>query len=220
MRNEKTLSLFLVIVMLFGYCATPISNAEQVKRFQSVKDQKKFKTLEQQKNEALESLKIQLKKQGKMHYYQKLKGVIENKYTLNGSNYGIRMKSNNLNNDSYKRIYAPKGGAASYSNEYVDITEVYMTPEDVRKTAANYEYGSTIIGGLISHFFDGSYGLLTLLVGLMYGWQFRQIADKGKGAIFYSCEDKMYLEIINYVMEWDNEPYIVVPPYATVVLKK
>ena len=77
MRNEKTLSLFLVIVMLFGYCATPISNAEQVKRFQSVKDQKKFKTLEQQKNEALESLKIQLKKQGKMHYYQKLKATIQ-----------------------------------------------------------------------------------------------------------------------------------------------
>ena len=45
MRNKKTLSLFLVIVMLFGYCATPISNAEQVKRFQSVKDQRKFKTL-------------------------------------------------------------------------------------------------------------------------------------------------------------------------------
>ena len=54
----------------------------------------------------------------------------------------------------------------------------------------------------------------------MYGWQFRQIADKGKGAIFYFCEDKMYLETINYVMEWDNEPYVVVPPYATVVLKK
>ena len=62
--------------------------------------------------------------------------------------------------------------------------------------------------------------MLTLLVGLMYGWQFRQIADKGKGAIFYFCEDKMYLETINYVMEWDNEPYVVVPPYATVVLKK
>ena len=51
-----------------------------------------------------------------------------------------------------KEFMHQKGGAASYSNEYVDITEVYMTSEDVRKTVSNYEYGSTIIGGLISHF--------------------------------------------------------------------
>ena len=183
-------------------------NAQEVNNLQYIKNQKNIKTLEKQKEDIIESVKEQLKQQGKLKHFKIYKDIIEQEYEIKKQN----MYSTTYSTD--KRVYAPNGGSSAYIGDDVSVYAVYLSTNMVRRAATDLTYGSSIVGALLS-VANAPGGAIVVVSGLIRGWYFSKIADDGKAAKLVYAED-IYGDTSNVIFIWNSYPYIVESQHTSI----